>query len=161
MPKRIQIYCSFFPRQPNKLNFTRKLSHCCHRVTLFSADHVSWICKYIFTSAGVLNKEKRKTVLIGLIFKVMPISLVLHGVCVCVRERSVSYISKILSTVDSLLSSRLIPRTFHRHRFFWAYIRWNKVTESMVTIRLPFCGYNLAQYVELIGEDLPCYSDKI
>jgi len=31
----------------------------------------------------------------------------------------------------------------------------------MVIIRLPFCVYNLAQYVELIGEDLTCYSNKI
>jgi len=41
------------------------------------------------------------------------------------------------------------------------YIGWNDVIESMVTIRSPFCRYNLARYVELIGEDLPCYSDKI
>jgi len=27
----------------------------------------------------------------------------------------------------------------------------------MVAIRSPFCGYNLARHVELIGEDLPCY----
>jgi len=31
----------------------------------------------------------------------------------------------------------------------------------MVTIRSPFCGYNLAKCVELIGERLPCYSNKI
>jgi len=30
----------------------------------------------------------------------------------------------------------------------------------MDTIRSPFCGYNSAQCVELIGEDLPCYSNK-
>ena len=42
----------------------------------------------------------------------------------------------------------------------WLYIGWNDVTESMVTIRSPFCGYNLAYWVELIGEDLPCYSNK-
>jgi len=31
----------------------------------------------------------------------------------------------------------------------------------MVTIRSPFCGYNLAQYVELMGEDLPCCWNKV
>ena len=28
--------------------------------------------------------------------------------------------------------------------YFYIYIGWNDVTTSMVTIRLPFCGYNLA-----------------
>jgi len=41
------------------------------------------------------------------------------------------------------------------------YVVWSDVTESVVTIRSPFCGYNLAQRVELVGEDLPCYSNKI
>ena len=45
--------------------------------------------------------------------------------------------------------------------FSLLYIGWNDVTESMVTKRLPFCGYNLAYYVELIGEDLTFYSNKI
>ena len=34
------------------------------------------------------------------------------------------------------------------------------VTESVTTIRSPFCGYNTAKCVELIGEDLSCYSIK-
>ena len=33
------------------------------------------------------------------------------------------------------------------------YMGRNHVTESMVTIRAPFCGYNLACCVELMGED--------
>ena len=42
------------------------------------------------------------------------------------------------------------------------YIWCNDVTASMVTIRSPFCGwYNVARCVELMGEDLPCYSNKI
>jgi len=41
------------------------------------------------------------------------------------------------------------------------YTEWIDVTESMVTIRSPFCGYNLALCVELMGEDLPCNSNKI
>ena len=41
------------------------------------------------------------------------------------------------------------------------YTGRSDVTESMVTIRSPFCRYNLAKYVELIGEYLPCYSNKI
>jgi len=36
------------------------------------------------------------------------------------------------------------------------------VTESMVTTRSPFCGYNtIYKCVELNGEDLSCYSNKI
>jgi len=31
----------------------------------------------------------------------------------------------------------------------------------MVTIGSPFCGYNTTYYVELNGEDLSCYSNKI
>ena len=38
------------------------------------------------------------------------------------------------------------------------YIGWRNVTESMVTIRSPFCGYNTISCVELNGEDLSCYS---
>ena len=36
------------------------------------------------------------------------------------------------------------------------------MTESTVTIRSPFCGYNARYnaYVELNGEDLSCYSNK-
>jgi len=41
------------------------------------------------------------------------------------------------------------------------YTGWNDVTESMVTIRPPCCGYNLAWWVELKGEDLWSYSHKI
>ena len=40
------------------------------------------------------------------------------------------------------------------------HIRWNDVTESIVTIRSPFCGYNMTQCVELNGEDLSCYSNE-
>ena len=31
----------------------------------------------------------------------------------------------------------------------------------MVTIRSPFCGYNTIYYVELNGEELSCYLNKI
>ena len=41
------------------------------------------------------------------------------------------------------------------------YIGWNNVTASMVTIRSPFCGYNLAWCVELTGEVSPYYWNKI
>ena len=41
------------------------------------------------------------------------------------------------------------------------YMGWSDVTESMVTIRSPFCGYNTIQCVELNGDDLSCYSSKI
>ena len=34
------------------------------------------------------------------------------------------------------------------------YMGWSDVTESMATIRSPFCGYNVAKCVELTGEDL-------
>jgi len=38
---------------------------------------------------------------------------------------------------------------------------WNDVTESTATIRSPFCGYNMAQCVEIRGEELSCYLNKI
>jgi len=41
------------------------------------------------------------------------------------------------------------------------YVGWNDVTELMVTIGSPFCGYNLAKCVQLMGEYLPYYSIKI
>ena len=41
------------------------------------------------------------------------------------------------------------------------YIGWSNVTESMVMIRSPCCGYNLAWCVELKREDLSSYSHKI
>ena len=41
-----------------------------------------------------------------------------------------------------------------------AYTGWNDVTESMVTIRSPFCGYNTIRCVKLNGEDLSCYLNK-
>ena len=37
---------------------------------------------------------------------------------------------------------------------------WSDVTESMVTIQSPLCGYNAARCGELKGGDLSCYSDK-
>jgi len=33
--------------------------------------------------------------------------------------------------------------------------------ECMPTVRSPFCGYNMAQCVELRGEDLSCYVNNI
>ena len=41
------------------------------------------------------------------------------------------------------------------------YIGWSDVTESMTTIRSPFCGCNMAKCVELRGEDLSCYLNNI
>jgi len=40
------------------------------------------------------------------------------------------------------------------------YTEWSDVTECMVTIRLPFCGYNTIRCVKLIGEDLSRYLNK-
>jgi len=40
-------------------------------------------------------------------------------------------------------------------------IGWNDVTESMVAIRSPFCGYNTIKCVELNGKNLSCYSNKL
>ena len=40
-------------------------------------------------------------------------------------------------------------------------IGWRDVTESVVTIRSPCCGYSMAWCVELKGEDLWIYSHKI
>jgi len=44
---------------------------------------------------------------------------------------------------------------------FGLHVGWSDLTESMVTIRSPFCGYNSAYCVELKGEDLWSYSHKI
>ena len=41
------------------------------------------------------------------------------------------------------------------------YMGRSDVTESMVTIRSHFCGYETLSCVELNGEDLSCYSNKI
>jgi len=41
------------------------------------------------------------------------------------------------------------------------YIRWSDVTQSVVTTRSPFCGYSTTSCVELNGEDLSCYWNKI
>ena len=41
------------------------------------------------------------------------------------------------------------------------YIGCSDVTESIVMTRSPFCGYNTISCVELNGEDLSCYSNKI
>ena len=40
------------------------------------------------------------------------------------------------------------------------YMGWSDVTESMATTRTPFCGYNMAQCVKLMGEYLSCYLSK-
>ena len=61
------------------------------------------------------------------------------------------------------------PRTVHctyrtpskQHVYNVAYTLGEVTSQSIVTIRSPFCGYNLAQCVDLMGEDLPCYSNKI
>jgi len=37
----------------------------------------------------------------------------------------------------------------------------NDVIQCVVTIPVPVCGYYVACCVELMGEDLPCYSKKI
>ena len=34
-------------------------------------------------------------------------------------------------------------------------------TQSTATIRSPFCGYNVTECAEIIGEDLSCYFNKI
>jgi len=41
------------------------------------------------------------------------------------------------------------------------YIGCSDVTESVIMIRSPFCGYNTTLSVELNGKDLLCYSNKI
>ena len=57
------------------------------------------------------------------------------------------YASAMLSSCPSL-----------RHKP--VYMRRNDVTESMVTIQSPFCGYSTTKCVELNGEALSCYSNK-
>jgi len=49
--------------------------------------------------------------------------------------------------------------------FWWEihliYIEWSDVTESVVTVRSPFCGYNTTKCVKVKGEGLSCYSNKV
>jgi len=40
----------------------------------------------------------------------------------------------------------------------YVYIGWSDVTGYMVTIRSPFCGYEMLQCVEIRDEDLSCCS---
>jgi len=47
-----------------------------------------------------------------------------------------------------------------RSMFSSVYTGWRDVTESLVRIRSPFCGYNTTQCGELKGEDLSCYSNE-
>jgi len=47
-----------------------------------------------------------------------------------------------------------------RSMFSSVYTGWSDVTESMVRIRSPFCGYNTTQCGQLKGEDLSCYSNE-
>jgi len=47
-----------------------------------------------------------------------------------------------------------------RHAANLVHIGWNDVTESIITIRSPFCGYNTTQFVELNGENLSCHWNK-
>jgi len=51
-------------------------------------------------------------------------------------------------------------KNYKQKQVMLIYIGWIDVTESMLMIRSPFCGYNLAWCVEFRGEDLPCYSSK-
>jgi len=55
--------------------------------------------------------------------------------------------------------------TVHLHYFVDCsavlYIGRSDVTVSMATTQSPFCRYNMAYCVELRGEDLPCYLNKI
>jgi len=48
-----------------------------------------------------------------------------------------------------------------RDVFVRQYIGWSDVTESVVKIRSPFCGYNMAYCVELKFEHLSCYCYKL
>ena len=51
-------------------------------------------------------------------------------------------------------------RQTERQTRSWQCIGWSDVTESIATIRSPFCGYNTIHCVELNGEDSACYSNK-
>ena len=83
--------------------------------------------------------------------------------------------------LDSDLQTVYFPATKHHHfstfklcyfvikahaselfvRPWSLYLGQSDITESMVTIQSPFCGYNIIECVELNGEDLSCYSNKI
>jgi len=47
------------------------------------------------------------------------------------------------------------------HLYISSNIGWSDVTESMATIRSPFCGYIMSYCVEFSGEDFSCYLNSI
>jgi len=68
----------------------------------------------------------------------------------CRRPRLAASVGSVVSRADGGESTQTC--------YTWGEMT---LTESVVTIRGPFCGYNLALCVELAGEDLPRYSNKI
>ena len=82
------------------------------------------------------------------------------GALACARRRSdvircngICIFGSLCANMTSSISQRRQRRTIH--------IGWSDVTESMVTTRSPFCDYKMPWCVELNGEYLSCYSNKI
>jgi len=71
-----------------------------------------------------------------------------------------------IAIIDSVTSFHPIYMSWHWGAVlcavaYCAHDPWSGVTESMVTIRSPFCEYNTTWCVQLNGEDLSRYSNKI
>ena len=74
-----------------------------------------------------------------------------------------SYLTSVLAFINCLIVSHdsINDRVRIRNELIGKYIGWSDVTESMVTIWSPFCGYNTIYCVELNGADWSYYSNKI
>jgi len=65
------------------------------------------------------------------------------------------------ATISNHIGHRYVLCNSWTHAKLQLCIERSDVTESMATIRSPFCRYNMAQCVELRGEDLSCSLNKI
>ena len=90
------------------------------------------------------------------------ICIFLYCLSVSVKWLAVKTASEMTYTVSSgALNSTPTNQPSRAMRRFFLHVGWSDVTESSITIRSPFCGYNLAYCVELKGDDLWSYSHKI
>ena len=80
------------------------------------------------------------------------------GVCSVFGSSRRCHINNSFQQRDVRLSSCLRGMTSGAPQ---AHTGRSDVTQSMFTMRSPFCEYNTVQFVELKGKDLSCYSNKI
>ena len=77
------------------------------------------------------------------------------------RVMPLSRLVTIVSRTKRLNRSRRCLGCQHARAENYVYIGCSDVKQFMATMRSPFCGYNTTSCVELNGEYLSCYSNKI